>query len=153
MAIFWLLLSLMAAVDVNQLLFSSEGKGTVSEKERGEEILQKLKEQKESLQLLSSHLEKEIANLEGGQGAVAKPALALDTKIQQWIGKVLFLAAITLFSSGDNICRKPLVSTVEKDRLTPYSCGKRGKEWPSLTKPFVLTRGIHVHMDRILANL
>lgn len=96
MAIFWVLLLLMAAVDINQLLFYSEVKGIVCEKERREEILQKLKEQEASIRLLYSRLKKEIANLEGRQEDVTKPALVLKRQIQQCICKVLSLAVEAL---------------------------------------------------------
>lgn len=96
-AIFWALLLLIAAVDFKQLLFSSEEKGIVHEEERREEILQKLKEKEEGLRLLHLHVKKEITDLEARQEALTKPALTLQRKIQQYICKILFLAAITLF--------------------------------------------------------
>ncbi|TRZ13020.1 hypothetical protein HGM15179_014089 [Zosterops borbonicus] len=101
LGIFLVLLLLLAAVDVKQLNFSSDEKGIVREKEKGEEILQRLKEQEASLRLLYSRLKKEIADLEAKQEALTRPTLALERKIQQirqCIHKVLFLAAIMMLS-------------------------------------------------------
>lgn len=93
---FWVLLLLIAAIDIDQLLLSSEEKRIVLEKGRREEILQRLKEQEASLRLLHLRVKKEIEDLEARQEALTTPALAADRKIQQYMYKALFLAAFML---------------------------------------------------------
>ncbi|RMC12246.1 hypothetical protein DUI87_09757 [Hirundo rustica rustica] len=114
----------MATVDVNHLHFSSDEKGIVHEKKIREVILQRLKEQEASLWLLYSHLKKQIADLEAKHKALTRPTLALEIKIQRSnsaYAKSFFWLPSRCSVSGDSICTKSLVSTVEKKILMQYS--------------------------------
>lgn len=66
-----------------------------------------------------------------------------------WYAKSFSLLPSCCSGPGNSICRKSLVTTVRRD----YFWGKHGKEWPSLTTPFVLTSRIHIQVDRTEANL